>query len=84
MKKQVLLLLLSAIIGLNLFAQVSKDSAFAILKREVLTDKWADKEIFSKSQPIAPFTDFRSDGTTLSPNYKSWFFFFDSKTLVIR
>ena len=32
MKKQVVVLLLSTIIGLDLFAQVSKDSAFAILK----------------------------------------------------
>ena len=73
----ILFLFLFSVLEQDTIAQVSRDSAFALLKRNVMLDKWIDKEIYSAKKIITPLTYVQANHATLSPNYKSWFFFID-------
>ncbi|MBO7226040.1 MAG: caspase family protein [Bacteroidales bacterium] len=61
-------------------AQVSRDSAYAILKTDILDSTWETKEIFvSKEVLQGEDTVYIGNSFTVIPNFDCWFFFVDEK-----
>ena len=62
------------------FAQVSRDSAFTILKTDILNNSWETKEIFaSKTILQGKDTIHIGNSFTVIPDFDCWFFFVDEK-----
>ncbi len=76
MKKLILLVVIG--VSLHCNAQISKESAYQILKTTILNNDWEDKEIFVSTAIVSENTNIPTKDTfVISPNYKSWFFFVD-------
>ena len=60
-------------------AQVSRDSAYAILKTDILDSTWIEKEIYVSQELIREnaIITIYCDTFVVSPNYKTWFFYVD-------
>lgn len=57
-------------------AQVSRDSAYAILKTDILDSTWIEKEIYvSKETLLGGDTIFIGSSFVVIPNFECWFFF---------
>ena len=80
MKKSFLFLLLLICILLPTYSQIqiSQDSAFGILKSDILGVSWQSMEIYTLKNPIDANSVINTqDSCVISPDSKSWFFFVD-------
>ena len=78
MKKLILLVVIG--VSLHCNAQISKESAYQILKTIILNNDWEDKEIFA-SKEVQQGEDTINIGNSfiVIPNFDCWFFFVDEK-----
>ena len=76
--KRLFLLIISLLLCNMLFAQISKNEAFNIVKNNVLNNDYQSKNIFA-SQTLIPqlFTLNSLNNEVVSPDYYSWFFFIE-------
>lgn len=56
-------------------AQVSRDSAYAILKIDILDSTWIEKEIYASKETLQGDTIFIGSSFVVIPDFECWFFF---------